>query len=260
MSRATQKALEALRSDSIEAFDNLFAHKIHKSVIGLRVELKRRRNQVQEYEKSQNAQFGRVFPVTARFVAKLITSDMRVLHAFLPDAEKIALQAWRAQGNEVTPDFIRGLLSFKLCGYVTTLHEVTVTEITAWKQRWRLSENDARSLLRHLEGKCAEEFALIQNSCEAKAIELECEKRVSSESRGKESGVLQSNDQRRRVRGLSPFTRAVRKAFVNAPRASGLEICRSIDEDGVDPTPRMNSRSYEDTYQNDRGAAKRTRQ
>lgn len=60
----------------------------------------------------------------------------------------------------------------------------------------------------------------------------------------------------RKARGISQFTRAVRKALVNAPGASGLEICRSIDEDGVPETPNMKSRSYQDTYQNDRRAAK----
>jgi len=58
-------------------------------------------------------------------------------------------------------------------------------------------------------------------------------------------------EHRRKVRGESHFTKAVRKALINAPTARGIEICRSVDEDAVKPMKRMKNRSYEDTYKDD---------
>ena len=53
---------------------------------------------------------------------------------------------------------------------------------------------------------------------------------------------------RRKARGESHFTRSARKALIRAVNASGLEICRSIDEDGV---VSKDGRNYEGIYQSD---------
>ena len=108
--------------------------------------------------------------VNARFLAMLLTSDIRVLRIFLKEVEEIAFQTWESQGNKITPDFLRGLLSFKLCGYIRTVHDLTAMEIRNWTQH-SLSETDAKLALRHLDGKCSQELDLVQNRCEAKAIE-----------------------------------------------------------------------------------------
>jgi len=199
--------------------------------------------------------FNRLEQKESDFVVKRMLRNLIALCERLADADRDCRKEWQPDGKMLTREFIVGVL---LPNALVAIGEHERTFQKEERPRW-LAISDWLNLGHRFEA----EIRPLKDDFE-KAYKGEADKPAKqSQSRPSEPSAAPAAEQlettgqkNRKARGVSQFTRAVRKALVNAPRASGLEICRSIDEDGVTPTPSMKGRSYEDTYQNDRRAAK----
>jgi hypothetical protein len=179
-------------------------------------------------------------------VVKQMLGNLIALCKKLADVDRDCRKEWQSEGKIFAPEFIREVL---LPNALVTISE---HERTLWRKE-RPKWLDIRDWL-HLGHRFDAEIRPLKDDLE-KAYKGEADEPVKQESQPRPSDAMsaaEAKNEQRNVREKSHFTRAVEKALIRAPKATGIEISLSVDEDGVEPSPAMrtaNVRSYEVAYQ-----------
>ncbi len=214
------------------AFDQpLFERKLRKLVKQTQRNIEAGRRGVLETHRSLGHEFGEAYLV------RMVLSDIGVLRdSFLPGVDKACRKAQRSGGNDITPGFIREELVPRV---LSALNDRKM-EIRGYLETFLLVAENGNphlpSVLNHLSREMDDLRNGLKNDYE---IEISLLKRQELQPK-------QSNEKRRSHRGQSLFTRSVRNILITAPRATGLEICRKLDDDGVKST--VKDKTYEELY------------
>src|ERR1039458_9137043 len=174
---------------------------------------------------------------------KLVDSDIRVLRvSFVPGVDKACRDVQRSSGSDITSEFIREELVPRVFAAINEREAET-----HWSLEMIWAKNDNRflsSALAHLLREMDEFKNALNNHYAMEIGQFEKQESQPRPSYAKKpnakslTGSLTErsaqgakSDQRKATRGESLFTRAVKKALIRAPYATGLEICRSTDDD-----------------------------